>query len=374
MLSGFDINNNEITQVCVMATMSSGKSTFLNAILGETILPEKNEACTARTLAILNEPGAVDTKAYIRKNDGSKYAVDIFYPNTISKINDDESVTDVLIVKDVPTLTNSRKSIVLVDTPGVNNSGDIRHAERTEEILIQLKRGIIVYLLNATQLATNDDELLLQMVINHVKKNKDVKLIFVLNKIDMLDEEKESIPDTIRNAHGYIKEHGISEFSIFPLSALSAKTFRLKLNDKTMTKAEERYVNCSYLEYLNDSKSMLRYVHSYNQTGKEYLIDGMYVSEYALRRAIENTGIVEIEREIEKQSMCLEQKLPKNIEKLKDYTELEGVYSRKRKSKNLANYSGKVIWICKKCKQMNGPEQICLYCKKANIKWRKAVD
>lgn len=73
MLSRFGINNEEIIPVCVMATMSSGKSTFLNAILGEEILPEKNEACTARALAVLNKPGAAETKAYIRKNDGKNY-------------------------------------------------------------------------------------------------------------------------------------------------------------------------------------------------------------------------------------------------------------------------------------------------------------
>ena len=41
MLRVFDINSNEIIPVCVVATMSSGKSTFLNAILSEEILPEK---------------------------------------------------------------------------------------------------------------------------------------------------------------------------------------------------------------------------------------------------------------------------------------------------------------------------------------------
>jgi len=373
MLSRFEIRNDEIIPVCVMATMSSGKSTFLNAILGDEILPERNEACTARVLAVLNKPGIVESKAYIRKGDGKKYAVDIFYSDTVSKINADESVSDVLIVKDIPTLTNSKRPIVLFDTPGVNNSGDIRHAERTQEILAQLRRGIIVYLLNATQLATNDDELLLQMVSDHVNKNKDVKIIFVLNKIDMLDEDKESIPDTIKNAFRYVTEHGIKEVYIFPLSALSAKTFRMKLNGKNMTKAELRHLEQCYPEYQDESKSMLQFVHSYNQSNIEYFINGNSISEYALRRAIENTGIVEIERQIEKMIMSLEQQFPQNINKLNDYTELEGVYSRKRKTRNPVNYSGKIYWICKKCKQINGIEQMCLNCGEPNVRWTKTA-
>ncbi len=370
MLSKFDIQNDEIIPVCVMATMSSGKSTFLNAILGDEILPEKNEACTARPLAVLNYPGYKDTKAFIRKNDGKKYAVDIFYPNTVSRINADETVSDVLIVKDIQSITNTQKSVVLFDTPGVNNSGDIRHAERTKEVLDQLKQGVIVYILNATQPATNDDELLLQMVVDHVKKT-DVHIIFVLNKIDMLDEDKESIPDTIRNASIYIKDHGLEKFEIFPLSALSAKVFKMKLNGKNMTKAEIRHLNQSYREYKDDSKSMLRYAQSYNQFGQQYIIDNEAVLEYSLRRAVENTGIIEIERAIERALMRSEQQEPKKITLLEEYKELEGVYSRKRKSKNMVNYVGEVYWICKSCKQINGKAQTCLNCHKANVKWKK---
>lgn len=371
MLSKFDIQNDEIIPVCVMATMSAGKSTFINAVIGEEILPEKNEACTSRILAVLNCPGYKDTKAFIRKMDGKKYSVDIFYPNTVSKINSDETVSDVLIVKDIQSIINTQKSVVLFDTPGVNNSDDVRHAERTKDVLNQLNRGVIVYILNATQLATNDDELLLQMVVDRVKKT-DVRIIFALNKIDMLDEDKESIPDTIRNASIYIKDHGLEKYEIFPLSALSAKIFRMKLNGQNMTKAEIRHLNQSYSEYKDDSKSMLQYAQSYNQFGQQYIIDNETVSEYSLRRAIENTGIVEIERAIERAIMRMEQQVPKKFALLENYKELEGVYSRKRKSKNMVNYVGKVYWICKSCKQINGKAQTCLNCHKANVKWSKS--
>lgn len=370
MLSKFDIQNDEIIPVCVMATMSSGKSTFLNAILGDEILPEKNEACTARVLAVINCPGNKETKAYIRKNDGKKYAVDIFCSDTVSKINSDETISDVLIVKDIQSITNTSKSVVLFDTPGVNNSGDIHHAERTKEVLDQLNQGVIIYILNATQLATNDDELLLQMVINHVEKTN-VSIIFVLNKIDMLDEDKESITDTIKNASSYIKDHGMDRFDIFPLSALSAKIFKMKLNGKHMTKAEIRHLNQSYHEYKDNSKSMLQYAQSYNQYHKKYLIDNEMVSEYSLRRAVENTGIVEIERAIQRALLELEQHGPKRIALLKEYKELEGVYSRKRKLRNYENYTGKAHWICKKCRQVNGLQQECLHCKSSNVKVRK---
>ncbi|MBP3665407.1 MAG: dynamin family protein, partial [Tyzzerella sp.] len=40
------IDENNVFPVIVMATMSSGKSTLINALLGQQVLPSKNEACT----------------------------------------------------------------------------------------------------------------------------------------------------------------------------------------------------------------------------------------------------------------------------------------------------------------------------------------
>ena len=147
----------------------------------------------------------------------------------------------------------------------------------------------------------------------------------------------------------------------------------MSLNGKNMTKAEIRHLNQSYCEYKDDSKSiLLQHVQSYNQFQRQYIIDNETVSEYSLRRAVKNTGIVEIERAIECALMRTEQQVPKKIAILEEYKELEGVYSRKRISKNVANYEGEVHWICKSCKQINGIDQTCFNCHKSNIKWRKS--
>ena len=167
---------------------------------------------------------------------------------------------------------------------------------------------------------------------------------------------------------------GIDDFEIFPVSALSAKTFRLKLNSKSMTKTQERHINQNYHEYKDNGKSILKYMNSYNQTGKEYYIGNECITEYQLRRAIENTGIVEIEKAIEKITVSFEQQELRNIKKLDAYTHLEGIYSPKRRTHNRANYSGKVYWNCKKCGQVNGDNKECLYCKESNVKWVRAFD
>lgn len=62
MFSRFDIDDQNVFKTCIVATMSCGKSTFINSIIGDEILPEKNEACTARTMAVIDNDGAVEKK------------------------------------------------------------------------------------------------------------------------------------------------------------------------------------------------------------------------------------------------------------------------------------------------------------------------
>ena len=54
LTKAFESINNSIFPVNVIATMSSGKSTLINALLGRNLMPSKNEACTATITEILD--------------------------------------------------------------------------------------------------------------------------------------------------------------------------------------------------------------------------------------------------------------------------------------------------------------------------------
>ncbi len=51
------IDETKIFPMVVVATMSSGKSTLINALLGKEILPSSNRACTALRYSILDDDG-----------------------------------------------------------------------------------------------------------------------------------------------------------------------------------------------------------------------------------------------------------------------------------------------------------------------------
>ncbi len=300
MFERFDIDENNVFKVCVVATMSSGKSTFINAVIGDEIMPEKNEACTARTMAVVDIDRALDKKVHILRKNGDKEVIIIENRDVLERVNNDEDVVDFLVETDIQSISNTSKALMLVDTPGVNNSEDIRHAERTETFLSDLKQGVIIYLMNATQLAINDDSLLLQMVLERVQKsNGNLKIIFVINKIDALDLETESIADIVGIAKEYIGKHGMNSPIIYPLSAIAAKSLRMVLYQRKMTRRELRRLEDIYENYCPKDNNMMSFAVTDDMSEMKYEIGDKTVTAQDLRRAIDNTGITAIERKIE---------------------------------------------------------------------------
>ena len=51
---GIKIEENKVFPMAVIATMSSGKSTLINALIGKEILPSANAACTALNLSLIH--------------------------------------------------------------------------------------------------------------------------------------------------------------------------------------------------------------------------------------------------------------------------------------------------------------------------------
>lgn len=300
MFEKFGIDDNNIFKVCVVATMSSGKSTFINSIIGDEIMPEKNEACTAKTMAVLDNDAITAKRVHIIRKNGDKEIVDIYNREVLDRVNKDEDISDFLVETNIQSIANTSKALMLIDTPGVNNSNDVSHYKITKEFIDQMDMGAIIYLLNATQLATNDDAGLLDVVFKHIKKTKGrVNILFVINKIDSLDTEKENIMDIVRETKKYIESHGFKNPVIYPISALAAKALRMILYHKEMTRRERRQIEDIYNTYCSKDNNMMDYAIIDEISDETYEIGDNIVSAQAIRKAIDNTGITFIEKKIE---------------------------------------------------------------------------
>ena len=256
---GIKIDETKIFPMVVMATMSSGKSTLINALLGNEILPSSNEACTALTYSILDDDA--DSKEIICTTD-TKGRVKVYETNLaeeLYRINSSPDITDVFIRSHVNGVLNTDKALLIIDTPGPNNSRDESHQNILFNTMEKIKGGLFLYVLNATQLGINDDKKLMLTLKTITKKNPKIKVLFVLNKVDQLDEEQESVEEFVKIASDYIKEQGFSNPEIIPVSARAAILFKKVLAGENLTRLEYRDFCNLYELYKSTDFNMRKY-------------------------------------------------------------------------------------------------------------------
>lgn len=221
-------------KVLILGTMSAGKSTLINAIIGYDIFPSTNEACTAKIMTYSSDNNLKNIKGifygdYIKTYENlTKKDIDLS-----NKYNELKRVDLYGPINNI----NKDIHIKLIDTPGVNNSQNSNHQKITYEALEKEEFDTILYILNATQLDINDDALLLVKLRDYIEKNYSKDIIFILNKIDEIDAEKESLEEIYENAKKYIsKNTNMSNHSIIVTSAYYANLIKKQKNNKYMTK------------------------------------------------------------------------------------------------------------------------------------------
>lgn len=225
--------------VYVVATMSSGKSTLINAMLGTNILPALNEATTA-TIARIVDNDAMQGQGFnaiCRGKDGEvlaeKQRVELA---TIAEWNESKDTALIEIEGDIVGVRQrERARLVLTDTPGPNNSQDSDHKAVTfRAIEDSTKRPIILYILNSHQLRTNDDNTILGEISRIIRgggKSARDRFIFILNKADAFNQsnEKERISAVLARVNSYLEDKGIERPIVFPVSSEFARLLRSDL-------------------------------------------------------------------------------------------------------------------------------------------------
>lgn len=222
--------------VNVIATMSSGKSTLINALLQKKLMPAKNEACTAVITEILdNGDDCYSAEIYNGNNKLIRRIPKLDY-NAMGELNKAGNLTDaservsrISIKGDIPFLESNSMSLMLVDTPGPNNAQNQEHKNTTYRTVNNDSNNLILYVLNGTQLGTTDDANLLRYVAEQMKKGgKQMRdrFLFVINKMDQFNPEGEDIGGAIESAKQYLAKYGIEDPQLFPCSAFVALNVR----------------------------------------------------------------------------------------------------------------------------------------------------
>jgi GTPase Era involved in 16S rRNA processing len=232
-------------EIAVIATMSSGKSTLINAILGQELMPSGNEACTAKVSRIKNNPNIENYSAVAYDENGNILkTITNATVEDFKVFNADPAIHLIEIEGNIPSIKSGKMNLVLVDTPGPNHSMDGSHRQHTLSVIKSDDKPMVLYVLNATQLRTDDDLALLRTVADAMavggKQSKD-RFIFAMNKSDEFDPEKgESISGAMVGVKEYLEQQGIENPNIYPVSAQIAKVIRKKKNGLNLTRSEKK--------------------------------------------------------------------------------------------------------------------------------------
>lgn len=229
VIRAFELAKSSDFEVNVVATMSAGKSTLINSLLGQKLMPAKQEACTA-TITEIKDNDAAHFNAHVYDKDGNLIeSHDELTHSIMERLNSNPMVSKIRTEGDIPFVTSDDVALVLVDTPGPNNSRDPEHRATTYRMLSESSKTVVLYIMNATQLAVDDDNNLLSHVAESMKvggKQSRDRFIFVVNKLDDFKIGEDSIDKALQKVRDYLADNGIENPNIYPASALTALNIR----------------------------------------------------------------------------------------------------------------------------------------------------
>ena len=246
IISAFQHAKSSDFEVCVVATMSAGKSTLINSMLGTKLMPSKQEACTAIITRIKDteENNTWQAEVYSKDNRLIETHENLTY-STMERLNSDENVSVIKAAGNIPFVSSEDVSLVLIDTPGPNNSRDSEHKKVQSEFLNKSSKSLVLYIMEGT-FGSDDDNALLQRVADSMKvggKQSKDRFIFVVNKMDDRRKEDGDTTQTLDRIRAYLKGHGITNPNLFPAAALPALNIRLmqsgaEVDEDTMDETE----------------------------------------------------------------------------------------------------------------------------------------
>ena len=247
-------------KVLIVANVSAGKSTLINALTGFRTRQVKTTVCTSIIQTVFNKYQE-DGITYTR-DDGS-YG----YGYAVEEIRSEEYVDSAYhfssSLSDFP--------ICFIDSPGLNYSEDISHRRLTEAIVKKQSYDLVIYVSNSQFFGTSDE----QKTLLFLRDNTSKPIIFVLNQLDRFKQKDESIAKMVNDFRADLIKLGFSVPIVVPLSARAA--LFLKLPDKGLDEedGEEKFLfQCQFQKpYFN----LASYVHERNdsdvlcRTGIKYL-------------------------------------------------------------------------------------------------------
>ncbi len=226
-----------VFRLMVLGDMKRGKSTFLNALLGEPLLPSDVNPCTALLTVLRYGPTPQATVYFTDDRPSEQLDIDTFTqrytidPAETRQTREDSPfahVSHAVIYYPLPLLQNG---VEIVDSPGLN---DTEARNKLSLGYIQNCHAIL-FMLRATQPCTLAE----RRYLNNYLQNKGLSLFFLLNAWDHIKDSLLDPDDPDELAQAEARLHRVFNSTlkdycdnydqrVFPISALEVLRQRIK--------------------------------------------------------------------------------------------------------------------------------------------------
>ena len=304
IIQAFEKAKDSKFEINVVATMSSGKSTLINALLGQQLMPAANEATTATIVKIIDTDQDNFSAIAFDKSGQIVKKLDNVTLEDMQALNADIKVSTVEIRGKIPCVSSVGMKLVLVDTPGPNNSRDKSHEEMTYKMIADSDKSLVLYVMNGQQLGINDEKIFLDYVCQSMKdggKKARERFIFAVNKMDAFspdpqDDGPECITKALDNVKAGLEEREIYNPNIFPVCSLPALQKRAEMKGPRARALNDFKMMCEYYDVMHFEK-----YYDYNnlpQTVRNRLDNWMSQANNDDDKLEVRTGVVSIEQAI----------------------------------------------------------------------------
>ena len=210
--------NAPLKRILVVANVSAGKSTLINALVGRELNKTATNICTKDLCYVYSKP--LPDGATVKIRNESKYKYVDSHKQYLSDTGEQIGVY-------FPSGLLQGEKVCFIDTPGFNNARNPKHGEITKKAIKGNDYDAIIYVANVSNMGVDDEHRLIEVVVQNAKK----PILFVINQLDKFRTDKDSIKNSIIKYRQDINRMGIQCPTITPISARIALLERLDSQD-----------------------------------------------------------------------------------------------------------------------------------------------
>ncbi len=227
--------------VAVVGTMSSGKSTLIDALLGTDCMPSANLACTAKIISVCRRGDMKTIVGFTVSKDERMSMPEQATRKQINDWNQDEKVQRIVLYGKAMRGRPKIPLVVFHDTPGTNDAKHPVHLEQVLTFLQQNPMDMILFVIDGKYSGTDSQQKLAIKIRENITGDVNANILFLFNKLNCydLETEKEDIEKDLQDARRDMESAGYIKPIVLPVSAKAARLFHAFLMGWKLSKQEE---------------------------------------------------------------------------------------------------------------------------------------